>query len=364
MKNNFIEKCKNTLGNKIDDFIRNNSNYKGKKARIKFVESVNKLLNIDNFDEQSNYKKVSRWISGEVFPDFITVIAISKVMGVSLDELFNDNIASLSKLNELSIEEKRTLKKLIANADKEDVSSMYIPYAFKEKQLCANSELFTREEVINLYKEKANKVFLLDRFNLYNSLSQEKVIQKNEEKHFVRFCSVEFIESSKLELPKNFYLHKDGYEYSSPECILYTNTDEYYKKISKIWERYNNNNFYNVIFFDEWQCDYNENNLSNVDKAYFYKTKAIAESTYNKYFLSLIKKGLLTPVKIDFLDEYNKAFGFEQAENKETSNNINIGKFITFFTDDEHEYSLETISFSFKINLSKIEMQELLRSNV
>lgn len=363
MKKNFVAQCKDVLGKKIDDFIRYNDKYKGKK-RILFAKEVNSLLNIESFDEQSDYKKVSRWISGEAFPDLITVMAISKVMGVSIDELFDNNIVLLQKVGQLSIEERKTLKKLISNVNKDNISSVYIPYAFMGKELSFSKEILTREEVVKLYKEKAIRACVLDMLKkVRENESYAKIISSpNAEKHFPRLFSFEFIESAEIELPEEFYKNEDGYIYDTPECIFYNNKDEYYEKISKVWEKYGQDNFFNVIFFDERQFDYNDKDIIEIkDKANYYKTKAYAEKIYDDCFLPLIKKGVLEPIEYDFNGIDNRDFGFDSEDNENIAENIVLGKTLSFFADDEYEYNLQTISLNFKINMSKIEMQEILR---
>lgn len=363
MNNNFIEKSKHILGEKIDNFIRNDKNYKGKRARVKFVEQVNNLLGIENFDEQANYKKVSRWISGEVLPDFTTIIAISKVMGISLDELFDENNDFFPKISILTKNEIKTLKRLIVNANNENISSMYIPYAFNNEQIHTEKVLHTREEVIKLYKEKATKAFMLKRIKDFNALMEKGEIQ-NTEKHFSRFCNVEFIESSEIELPSSFYCNEEGYK-DFLESIFYTNTDEYYEKISTIWEKCGQDNFYNVVFFDECLYDYQENNgYNNLDKAYYHKTKVRANSVYTEQFDALIKRGIIEPVEFDFTINSADFVASETEEDFSTIKKICSEKVISSFNAYEHDCDLDTIRFSFKINLTELEQQEILRRKV
>ncbi len=360
MKKDFLENCKQTLGNKIDDFIRTKSPHKGKKARIKFAEAVNALLNIENFDEQANYKKVSRWIVHETFPDLITVIAISKVMGVSLDELFNENIVSLSKISQLSTEERNTLKRLLPHTNKKNNTvSVYIPYSFNGKELHLQNSILSKDEIVNLFKENATMNFVLNKLNYYDEIKQ-KSKNFSPEKFFSKECSVAFIDSDTIELPESFYMHDEGYP-DELRDIFYSGTDEYYEKISKLWEITGQNNFFNAIFFFARKFDYNNSAITDIDKANYYKSKSIAEKHYNKFFSSLIKKGILKPIEYDFTfyaSDYETAFGLKAEDGEQT---ISIGKVLSLFSDFDHEYNLETISFNFKINLSEIQIQELLR---
>lgn len=360
MKNDFLEKCKRTLGNKIDNFIRNEKNYKGKKARIKFAEHVNSLLNIKNFDEQSNYKKVSRWISGEVFPDFITTIAISKVLGLSLDELFNEDILSFSKFRSLTENEIKILKLLISNINEDNVVSVYIPYSFNNEQIFIKKDLLTREEIVKFYKEKATKICLLDRLKEYNRLVDCGTII-NKEKHFPRFCSIEFIDSNEINFTDLINRNEDG----TPKAIFYTNSDEYYEKISTVWHEYGQDNFYNVLFFDECFFDYNdESAYSNLDKAYYYRIKYFAESVYMKKFTTLIDKGIIEPMKYDFSIESSD---FESDNNSKIElpiKKISEGKELCSFRAYNNNYDLETVRFAFKVNLSKFEQIEILKHEI
>ncbi len=363
-KNDLIERSKRTLGEKIDNFIRNDKNYKGQKARVKFAEQVNNLLGIESFDEQTNYKKVSRWISGEVFPDFSTIIAISKVMGISLDELFDGNNDFFPKISILTKNEIKTLKQLIINANNENISSMYIPYAFNNEQISTEKVLHTREEVIKLYKEKSTKAFMLKRMKDFNALMEKGKIQ-NAEKHFPRFCSVEFIESCRIELPNSFYHYEEGYENSDPKSIFYTDTDEYYEQISTIWEKGGQDNYYNVVFFDEFLFDFPDNTAyNNLDRAYYYKTKLLANSVYKEQFGALIKRGIIEPVVFDFTINPDDFVADEIDENVSTIKKICSEKAISSFNTYENDCDLDTIRFSFKINLTELEQQEILKRKI
>lgn len=336
MKTNFVNQCKSTLGKKIDDFIRNGK-YSGKKARINFANDVNNLLGLNNFDEQANYKKVSRWITSETFPDFITIMAIAKVMGVTIDQLFDNNMPSFTKINDLTASEISTLKSLILNVNEKALSRVYIPYSFHGKRL--DPILLNRTDIINYYKEKATKYFSLHKLKDYVTWLKNNGTLLNEE-YFDRFCSVEFIENkSENEIP----------------TIYYTNTDDYYKEISNIWKKHKTDNFYNAVFFSELIFDsYDESILDeNGEKALYYKTKAFAEKTYEINFSSLVEKGIITPTS-----PTHDIFNWD--DDTTTENDFNLDKNISVFTDCDNEYILTTISFSFNINLNEIEMKEIL----
>ena len=321
---------------KINNFILN-SKYSGKKARIKFANDVNAILGINNFDEQSNYKKVSRWITNEAFPDFITILAISKVMGITIDQLFENNLQSFFRIDDLSTLEISTLKSLILNSNENAISRTYIPYSFQDKRL--EPKLLNRNDVINYYKEIATKCFSMQKLKNYVEWISNKPELLKEE-YFDRFCSVEFIED---------------YSENTLSPIIYTDTDDYYEKISKVWQKHKTDNFYNVIFFNESIFDSYEDNTfnENGEKAFYFKTKAFAEKTYTSTFASLIDKGLITPSS-------STPFTINWDDGSVTEKTFNTHKNISIFTDDNYEYVLSTISFSFKINLSEIEMKEIL----
>ena len=109
-KTDFAEKCKKHLGRKIRRFIAERDNY----TQTNFAKAVDKvLLEEEAKYEDTNSKKVSRWINGDVFPDIQSLIAISKVMGLTLDELFNDEIKEQSKTKKLSPNARKILKLLL-----------------------------------------------------------------------------------------------------------------------------------------------------------------------------------------------------------------------------------------------------------
>ena len=336
MIKNLSKETRMMLVSKIDNFIRDNKMYKGKKARIKFAEEVNQLLGIENFDDQVNYKKVSRWITGETFPDFITIIAIAKVMNVKLDELFNNKATMLTKINELNQIEKFALKKIIHNIKKTEnnLVKMYFPYSFNEKQINCGEDLLTREEVVKMYREKAGSSCRLNRLHEYNKLVKD-IDGLKKDKHFERFCSVEFVENMEAE---------------EKESIFYTNTEAYYKEISKIWEKTDNNDYYNVIFFEERLLDYTEKEFE-IEKANYYKSRSTAKKIFNKYFASLIEKGFITCAK-------PQTFCAEWEDGVIEKSEIKMDNVISIFTDSDYDYTLETIRFSFQINMSKTEMFE------
>lgn len=342
MNNLFIQQSKKSLGTNIEYFIRNNYTEKGRRARLKFAEEVNALLNVES-DDDANYKKVSRWICGESFPDLITIVAISKVMNKSINELFSEAISCLSRTKSLNQIEKDTLKSLIKNETVDSCSTIYIPYAFQENPVYNNKVFFTRKEIIDFYKHKATAACRIDRLRDYYRLLK-KGTNLTDEKHFARFCSVAFIENLSEE---------------SREPIFYTNEDDYYEKMKEIWkeatpgENFDNKDFFNVVFFEERSFDYNTFFNVRLDKAYYFMQKGLAESIYNQYLLGLIEKGFIQPCEPEYYscewdDGYIDSGYFEKSKN------------LTVFTDDDYDYNLDTISFSFKLNLNNAEKVEIL----
>ncbi|MBE5754536.1 MAG: helix-turn-helix transcriptional regulator [Clostridiales bacterium] len=347
-KSTFIKNCSKKLGKNINQFIISTQNEKNKLTRVAFGEKVNKLLGLDNFDTQSIYKKVSRWISADAFPDLPTIIAIAKVMGVSIDELFRDEINTLSKTAHLTIEEKNILKKLILNKNKYNnrIANMYVPYAFNKEEIDVKQDIFTRDEIIKIYTEKAADKWRMNNIGyfieLYNNIKNKENIQELK-KHFSRVYSVKFIEQN--EQAENL------------EPIIYSNTPVFYSKINEYWKTENSCDFYNIEFFEEKSYDF-DMDLQTIDMALVYKSKIFAETVYKKNFESLINKGIITPSK-------EEAFVAEWSDGTVTEGVYQMDKRINIFTNGDGyntEYTLETICFSFDINLTEIEINDFLRN--
>lgn len=340
MNEKFIETCKRSLGTKIDNFVRNNYTEKGSKARIKFAQQVNELLNIPTDDEQANYKKVSRWISGETLPDLITIVAISKVMNTSVDELFGKASEEILPTSSLLPHEKKVLKNILQDCWDKKTLTVYIPYAFRGKEYYTNKGYFTREEIVALYKQKAADACRVDRLEEYNVL-QQKGNKLSGKTHFSRFCNVEFLENHDIE---------------SRESIFYDNEEEYYAQITNVWEEYGRNDFFNVVFFEERIFDFHDYADWRAEKAYYYQKKSHAKNIYALCFSNLIKTGIITPCKprTDIVE-------FDNLIDEVTFNHdMNL----TTFTDNDYDYPLDTISFSFDVNLTTAQIRDILNWDV
>ena len=340
MKTEFIEKCKTALGTNIDNFIRSNYVEKGSKARIQFVEQVNDFLGMSNEDEQVGYKKVSRWISGETFPDLITIVAISKVMDKGIDELFSSEIDGLMPTASLTHPEKKVLKNILQDCWDKKTLTVYIPYAFRGKEFYTNKGYFTREEIVALYKQKAADACRVDRLEEYNAL-QKNGSKLNGKTHFSRFCNVAFLENHDSE---------------SRESIFYDNEEDYYAQITNVWEEYGQNDFFNAVFFEERVFDFHDYADWRAEKAYYYQKKSHAKTIYAICFSNLIKTGIITPCKprTDIVE-------FENIIDEVTFNHdMNL----TTFTDNDYDYPLDTISFSFDVNLTITQIREILNWNL
>lgn len=338
MNQRFIEDSKRNLGRNVDNYIRTHYEAKGKKARIAFADAVNNVLGIpkDASDNDNKYKKVSRWITGEVLPDLLTILAISKLLDRSVNDIF-DKCDAFPTTKGINYFEAKTLKSLITNENTRGVTTIYIPFAFREDFLFDERPYFTREQMIDYYKRKAAAACALDRLKEYNALV-EKGVKINGEKHFARFCSVTFIEAAPDEL-------------SQP--ILYTNTDDYYDKISELWEDPVLRDYYNAVYFEERAYCYDNYTNESIEKAFFHMQKAYAEHVYKETFKPLIEKGILVPCEpVESVAEFDDGFVEESA--------TPMDKILACFTDEKEDYRLDTIAFSFRLKLSKADKIDIL----
>lgn len=350
-KTNFAKKCKENLGKKIKRFIAERDNYN----QTNFAKAVDEiLLAEDSKYEDTNSKKVSRWINGDVFPDMQSLIAISKVMGITLDELFNDEIKEQSKTQKLSSNARKVLKLLLEekrdttrNINRLYVSSLYFPYAFNGKTLPVLNRMLTRKEVVELYKERTSRAFGITRLDDFSKLLEKKDI-KTMQPYFSKFCNCHILES----------------EEDSPERITFDNSDNCYKKLQKIWAQLGCDDIYNVIFFVESDLcvddvGYEEFGKSEMGKDAFYKTQATVEILYEQAFRELLNKKIITP-------QEKQVYSFENDDDLqiEEKNDKKFSYFVDVDGDMVGEYQLETLKFNFYINLTNSQIKQFFQEEI
>ena len=172
---------------------------------------------------------------------------------------------------------------------------------------------------------------------------------KSPQKHFPRFCSVKFIENL-----------KDDCQHG----ILYTDKEEFYKKISPVWSSFPSEEFYNVVYFEERSYEYGTEFLDfEMDKSNYYRAKVIADEVYNKMFTNLLKLGLIK----ESADVENET---EWDDGSVVSDKEEAGKRINIFCDCDSAYGCEeccrsvmfTICFNFEINMTCVEINDLIKS--
>ena len=345
MKNLTKENLKRTLGMNIDEYLRNN-NIK----RTAFAEMVNEVLGIENGDDDSNYKKVSRWITGENVPDTLTMVAISEIIGFDICELFKKEISFANRIKDLSKEEKRVLYEILIGAKGEGLtnSAMYLPVEFNGKRIESIKSIYNRKEILDIYASKSEPNFRDTRMNDFFITFEHGFMKLDgAETHFSRFCNVKFVESK-----------EDDYV----EPILYNNREEYYEKIASIWKDFPGEDFYNVIFFEERSYEYEEEPF-DMDKANYFKARVVADEVFNQKFGKLIELGLIKEAN-------DQPFSDEFDDGTIVSGIDKMGRRINVFVDTDSGYGyttqcrgiLFTICFNFSVNMTSVEINELIKS--
>lgn len=349
-KTDFAKKCKENLGKKIKRFI-DDRHY----TQTNFAKAVDKILLEEMAKyEDTNSKKVSRWINGDVFPDMQSLIAISRVMGLTLDELFNDEIKEHSKTQKLTPNARKVLRLLLEGKRESQissrglyVSSLYLPYAFNGKSLPILNRMFTRREVVELYKERTAIAFGITRLNDFSKLLEKKDI-KTMQPYFSKFCSCYILESEK----------------DTSERITFDNSDNCYKKLQKIWSQLGCNHIYNVIYFEESELcvdniGYEEFGKSAMGRDSFYKNQATMNTLYEQSFRELLNEKIIIPKE-------NQVYSFENDEHLQIEEK-NDKKFCYFVDRDGDlvgEYQLETLKFNFYINLTKEQIKQFFQEEI
>ena len=120
---NIVDELKGKLSKSISSFM---ANKKGESySQADFARDVDKAMGLsikwyqDQDERIKRAKNVSRWIHKDVFPSMELLIGISKVLGVSVNELFEGAFLGNSKTKELSDNSKKILKMLLRKPPKE-----------------------------------------------------------------------------------------------------------------------------------------------------------------------------------------------------------------------------------------------------
>ena len=167
------DEIKEKLGNSISNFIA--SKKSDSYSQAEFAKDIDEKMGLsiewyqDQDERVKRAKNVSRWIHKNAFPSIEVLIAISKVLNVSLDKLFESVTFEKSKTKELSDESKMVLKMLLDEMENKEslIASLYFPYAFNGETLCISERVFSRKEVVEIYKKliwlKQNNAVLGDK---------------------------------------------------------------------------------------------------------------------------------------------------------------------------------------------------------
>ena len=343
---NIVDELKDKLSKAISGFM---ASKKGDAySQADFAKDVDEKMGIStkwyqDADERiKRAKNVSRWIHKDVFPSMELLIGISKVLGVTVNELFEGVFLNNSKTKALSENSRKVLKMLLDESKKEKnlVVSLYFPYAFNGDALCLDKGIFTREEVVLMYKKLTTKKYQIARMNEFFQIlgNKDRAIQK---KYFSRFCSCCILEETEAE--------------DFVERISFDNTDACYEKLQKVWEKINCKDVFNVIYFGERSFINNDEGFKEFglfenknDKAAFYQNQAEMNKIYEHTFKELIDKKIIIPQ----IETEDSLFQLKEKNDKQFCYFMDIDD-----ASGDGEYQLQTIKFNFSIDLTKEEMK-------
>ena len=336
------DEIKEKLGNSISNFIA--SKKSDSYSQAEFAKDIDEKMGLsiewyqDQDERVKRAKNVSRWIHKNAFPSIEVLIAISKVLNVSLDKLFESVTFEKSKTKELSDESKMVLKMLLDEMENKEslLASLYFPYAFNGETLCMSERVFSRKEVVEIYKKLTTKKYQISRMNEFFQVlgGKDRAIQ---EKYFPRFCSCCILEN----------------EEDDVERISFDNTDICYERLQKVWEKINCKDVFNVLYFEETEFVHNNEEfkgfgLSEVkDKAAFYQNQATMNKVYECAFRELLDKKVIVPQK-DMMHSFEE----DSSLRLEEKNDKKFCYFVDVDGSYKGEYQLETIKFKFLINLT------------
>ena len=383
--------CKECLSARIQRYIDKRKE-ECRYNQAKFAKEVMEKLGYAGHETEStkSTKNVYKWLNKEAFPNIPTLVAISRVIGCTLDELFTEAVETESPLRNLTEEEKNVLIDLIEArivgksesiafsdslytiSDQEDeetkknvgtienpfqdgefiYSSVYLPYKFengdKKRFFDAPEKLYKREEIVSLYKQLTEDAFRADVLKSFGksllgkNLTEDR--RKKAEDVFPLMLSV---------------MVQEGYGNKS---ICYDGTGIYYEKMESVWAETGRYDINNVIYFEEVSTGEIENELdffggTNKARDYLYKNFFIKKDYYKATFSSLLEKGLIEPIADD-IKKYSDEITMKAKRG------IQFTRFMDFEGDQPiGDYTLECFKFNFKICLPKKIVHQILIEN-
>lgn len=355
----FAKEKKNYLGMRIQNYIDQQKQRKTY-TQTDFAKAIDKITGDAGMcGYVVNGKKVSRWINGDVFPDMRSLLAIAQLLGITLDELFQEVKDDLNKTKDLSPNARNILKTLI-QTKQGDLVSLYFPYAFNDELLFLPEKTYTREEVVDIYKTRTTIEFRMEKmrefFKVFNN--KEATVQ---ERHFPHYCSCIVLECLEEEAERITY-----------KC------PDFYEKIEKVWQnnaratggKLGRDEYCNVLYFIESIIDHNTEEKDrymdslNFDPHNLTLAKATINKVYENAFHELISKGIITPQENETL-----YFEFEGEENSSAClENLVRDKQISMFAEIDGamvgSYQLETILFNFRLSLTDEQIKQFLKTEI
>ena len=359
-----VEMLRVKLSQSIKSFCATKSdNY----TQADFAKDVDKAINLstdwyNDADERAKRaKNVSRWINKEVFPSTELLIGISKVLGVSVNELFEGVFFGNSKTKTLSETSKKVLKLLLDHRSKNHngdfVSTLYFPYAYNGKVLCADEKVYAYEEVIEMYKTYTEEQYRMERMQEFSELLQKN--PKINKQLFSRFCSCCILEN-------------EGED--NIERIVYNGSQEVYQQLQAVWTKEGRQTFYNVLYYEDCHWDANVkqmelhpwltpnvNDKSETDSLdAFYKSQAKIERVYEQFFKELLEREIIA--KMPGVDFFVNEEGYLCAKQDES-----FDCYCSIVDSDgtsKGEYHLDMREFYFQIKLTDAEMKQFYQEEI
>ena len=335
---------KDTLGKRIKDFLHEN-----RMTQTEFARLIDAELGLsDDMDYVPNAKKVSNWVRGEVYPDVPYLIAIATVMQTTVDSLLIDYHVTTSKTSGLSDGARDVLSTLLCDASSDGegaFATVYFPYAYKWDLLPTPTKPLSRGEAIEFYERIATREYIAAEIQRLASeiaeISEDGITEKELEEIanvFPKYCTPSFFAS-------------EGNE----KTVYFNNSDECYRKLQKIWEKYGRNDVYNAIFYTELSDGYASGGKNSFAKEKsrdaFYKSEGAVKALYNEKYGELVREGVISAERIC---EETKEHACELCS-------------ITDVDEDGDAcgyYTVEFMCYTFRINLSNTEMRDFLKEEV
>ena len=347
----YMDGLKKSLKRAIITYMAGRENNKDGKAysQADFMAAVDKKMGLSTAwrkseeESKKRAKNVSRWIRGEAFPSVEVLIAISKVLGVSVNELFEGISFGKSRTESLSENSKKILKLLLdeRRGEKKVKASLYVPYAFDGVALHGCDRVFTRGEVVGLYTNLTEKKYQLSRMKDFFEVLREAK-KETQEKYFPRFCNCCVLENEEDEV----------------ERIVFDNTDACCEKLQKVWEKTNCKDIFNVLYFEETEF-MNDEDVKNLglsamggDKVAFYQNQAEMDQVYETSFRELLNAKIIQPQ-----EDVICTFEDEPMMQIKEKNDKKFAYFVDVDGSLKGEYQLETMRFNFLVNLTKHEIK-------